>query len=69
MTVETGFRETDVAVIGGGNSALEAVDDMVKIADHVYLVSLTPLTGDQMLIDKIQAAGNLTVVLEHEVVA
>src|SRR4030042_3909463 len=39
------FAGQKVAVIGGGNSALEAVDDMVKIAEHVYLVSLTPLTG------------------------
>jgi alkyl hydroperoxide reductase subunit F len=56
-----------VAVIGGGNSALEAADDMVKIADHVYLVSLTQLSGDAILIDKVKAAGNLTMFLEHEV--
>ncbi len=63
------FADMKVAVIGGGNSALEAVDDMVKIAEHVYLVSLTQLTGDQILIDKIQAASNLTMFLEHEIVA
>ena len=40
---------------------------MVKIADHVYLVSLTPLTGDQILIDKVKSASNLTMFLEHEV--
>ena len=61
------FADVKVAVIGGGNSALEAADDMVKIADHVYLVSLTPLTGDQILIDKVKAANNLTMLLEHEV--
>jgi alkyl hydroperoxide reductase subunit F len=63
------FADMKVAVIGGGNSALEAVDDVVKIAEHVYLVSLTPLTGDQILIDKVKGAGNLTMFLEHEVVA
>jgi len=61
------FAGMKVAVIGGGNSALEAVDDMVKIAEHVYLVSLTQLTGDQILIDKVKGAGNLTIFLEHEV--
>ncbi len=61
------FADVKVAVIGGGNSALEAADDMVKIADHVYLVSLTPLTGDQILIDKVKAANNLTIFLEHEI--
>jgi len=62
------FAGMKVAVIGGGNSALEAADDMVKIADHVYLVSATPLTGDQILINKIKTANNLTIFLEHEVV-
>jgi len=61
------FTGENVAVIGGGNSALEAADDMVKMADHVYLVSLTPLTGDQILIDRVKAASNLTMFLEHEV--
>ena len=63
------FADMKVAVIGGGNSALEAADDVVKVAEHVYLVSLTPLTGDQMLIDRVKSAGNLTMFLEHEVVA
>jgi alkyl hydroperoxide reductase subunit F len=61
------FSDMKVAVIGGGNSALEAVDDMLKIAEHVYLVSLTPITGDSILIDKVKAASNLTMLLEHEV--
>ncbi len=62
------FAGMKVAVIGGGNSALEAAHDMIKIAEQVYLVSLTPLTGDQVLIDKINSAKNLTIFLEHEVV-
>lgn len=61
------FADVKVAVIGGGNSALEAADDMVKIADHVYLISLTPPTGDQILINKVKNASNLTIFLEHEV--
>ena len=63
------FAGMKVAVIGGGNSALEAVDDVVKVAEHVYLVSLTPLTGDQVLVDRVKGASNLTMFLEHEVVA
>jgi len=61
------FAGEKVAVIGGGNSALEAAGDMIKIAEHVYLISLTSLTGDQILIDKITNADNLTMFLEHEV--
>lgn len=63
------FTGQKVAVIGGGNSALEAADDMVKIAQYVYLVSLTPFTGDRILIDRMKDASNLTAFLEHEVVA
>jgi len=61
------FADMKVAVIGGGNSALESADDMSKVADHVYLVSLTQLTGDQVLIEKVKGAKNLTTFLEYEV--
>ena len=60
------FSEQRVAVVGGGNSALEAALDMVKIAEHVDLVSLTPLTGDAILIDKLSDAKNLTIFTEHQ---
>ena len=61
------FSGMKVAIVGGGNSALEAVDDMLKIADHVYLISITPLTGDQVLIDKIKGSKKLSTFLEYEV--
>jgi alkyl hydroperoxide reductase subunit F len=63
------FAGQRVAVIGGGNSALQAAEEMVKIAEHVDMVSITPLTGDQVLIDKITPAPNISLFLEHEVLA
>ncbi len=60
------FSGQRVAVVGGGNSALEAAMDMVKIAEHVDLVSLTPLTGDPILIDKLGDAKNLNLFTEYE---
>ena len=63
------FTGQKVAVIGGGDSALEAAYDMVKIAEHVYLVSLATLTGSQILIDRVVDSPNLTVFIEHEVIA
>jgi len=62
------FTGERVAVIGGGNSALESTYDMLKIAEHVDLVSITPLTGDRILIDKIEGTPNLSQHLEYEVV-
>jgi len=60
------FSGQRVAVVGGGNSALEAALDMVKIAEHVYLVSLTQLTGDSILIDKLSDARNLTIFTDYQ---
>ncbi len=60
------FSGQRVAVVGGGNSALEAALDMVKIGEHVDLVSLTPLTGDAILIDKLADAKNLSIFTEHQ---
>ena len=61
------FGGEKVAVVGGGNSALEAANDMVRIAEHVHLASRTPLTADEVLIDRASGASNLTMYLDHEV--
>lgn len=61
------FAGEKVAVIGGGNSALEAADDMIKIAEHVHLISLTALDGDQIIIDRVKNATNVTILVEHTV--
>ena len=61
------FADLDVAVAGGGNSALEAVIDLMKVARKVYMVSLTPLTGDQILQDKVVSSPKVEVFTEHEI--
>ena len=55
------FAGQKVAVIGGGNSAIEAALDMIKVAEHVDMVSFTPLTGDPIMIEKLADAENLTI--------
>jgi len=57
------FAGQRVAVIGGGNSALEAALDMVKIATHVDLISPLPLTGDKILIERLAAAPNINILI------
>jgi alkyl hydroperoxide reductase subunit F len=61
------FDGQKVAVIGGGNSAIQAALDMVKIAEHVFVISLTKINADSVLIDKLSSAANLTLYIEHEV--
>jgi len=60
------FAGQRVAVVGGGNSALEAALDMVKIAEHVDLVSLTRLTGDAILVNKLSGAKTLSIFTEYQ---
>ncbi len=62
------FAGQNVAIIGGGNSAVEAALDMVKIATHVHLVSLTQFTAEAVLVESLKKATNLSIYLEHEVV-
>lgn len=61
------FADLDVAVAGGGNSALEAVIDLMKVARKVYMVSLTPLTGDQILQDKVMSSPKVEVFTEYKI--
>lgn len=60
------FARKRVAVVGGGNSSLEAVLDLVIIAEHVDMVSLTQLTGDQVLINQLKGVKNLDIFLEYK---
>ena len=63
------FAGKDVAIIGGGNSALDAAIQMEKIAEKVYLVNIAPdLTGDQVLADKIKRSGKVEIMNNSRVV-
>ena len=59
------FSGEKVAIIGGGNSALAAVQDMLRLSPQIYLVSLTPLTADPIVIENASAAPNLIILTEH----
>ena len=60
------FAGQKVAVIGGGNSAIEAALEMVKVAEHVDMVSVTPLPGDPIMIEKLADAKNLTIYTNYQ---
>ncbi|MDO8737030.1 MAG: FAD-dependent oxidoreductase, partial [Thermoleophilia bacterium] len=49
------FAGQPVLVAGGGNSAMQAALELAAICPSVQLVSLTELTGDEILIDKVMA--------------
>ncbi len=60
------FADLDVAVMGGGNSALEAVIDLMKVARKVYMVSLTPLTGDEIIRDKVISSPKVEIFIKYK---
>jgi len=64
------FAGKDVAVIGGGNSAFTAVNDLLNIgATHIHLVNiLDSLQADPVLIEKTKNPRKLELYLGHEVV-
>ena len=56
------YKGLDVAVIGGGNSGVEAALDMSGIAKNVTLIEFMPeLKADQVLQNKLVERGNITV--------
>ena len=56
------YADKDVAVVGGGNSGLEAVLQLQKIANRVYLLDMNAaLTGDAILIEKVQRFENVII--------
>jgi len=60
------FAGADVAVIGGGNSALEAVIDLDKVANKIYMISLTPLTGDQILQERVNNSRKVEIHTKYD---
>ena len=63
------FKGKDVAVIGGGNSGIEAAIDLAKICSHVDVFEfLDTLKADTVLQDKVRSLPNVTIHLSQEVV-
>ena len=57
------YKNKRVAVVGGGNSGLEAAIDLSGIATEVTVLEyMTELKGDQILQDKIKSLSNVNVI-------
>ena len=64
------FAEKDVAIIGGGNSALDAALQLIKIARRVYLINMNfTLAGDVVMQEKIKNAQNVVILYNTQVTA
>ncbi|WP_197473797.1 FAD-dependent oxidoreductase, partial [Oleiphilus sp. HI0066] len=57
------FKGKDVAVVGGGNSGIEAALDLAGIVKSVTVLEFADtLRADQVLVDQAQARDNITII-------
>ena len=62
------FKDKPVAIIGGGNSGLDAALQMIRISHKVYLIeSRAQLTADSLMIDNLNDAPNVEIWTESKV--
>lgn len=63
------FKGKDVVVVGGGNSGVTAVVDLISLANKIYLVNMAPdLQADPILIERVKGAENLIRLMSHDVI-
>ena len=61
------FKGKRVAVIGGGNSGVEAAIDLAGIVEHVTLLEFAPeMKADQVLQDKLRSLKNVDIILNAQ---
>ena len=61
------FKGKPVAVVGGGNSGVEAAIDLANIVGHVTLIEYAPeLKADQVIVDRLKSLKNVTIITNAE---
>ena len=60
------YRDKTIAIVGGGNSALEAAVEMSGIAKKVYVVSRREWSADEVLKDKAGSAKQVKALVGYE---
>jgi NADH-dependent peroxiredoxin subunit F len=61
------FKDKDVAVVGGGNSGVEAAIDLAGIVNHVTLLEYNDsLRADSVLQDKLRSLPNVTIICQAQ---
>ena len=61
------FKDKNVIIAGGGNSAVEAAIDVAKFATELTLVHRSQLRADQILIDHMMSQSNINVFLQTQI--
>jgi alkyl hydroperoxide reductase subunit F len=61
-------QDKNVVVVGGGNSALQMVENLHGVARSIRLVSATELTADPVVIERVRQLRGLEVYEEYKIV-
>ncbi|GAH93785.1 unnamed protein product, partial [marine sediment metagenome] len=59
------FGNMDVAVIGGGNSALTAVSDLIKYAKKIFLLHRSTFIADPVLMERAKKSDKVEIYLGY----
>lgn len=63
------YKNRDVAVIGGGNSALSSALTLAKFTNKVYLIHRRDeFRGDPILVEKVKATKNIEIIYNSNVI-
>jgi NADH-dependent peroxiredoxin subunit F len=58
------FEGLDVAVVGGGNSALDAAGQLIKVANKVYIIEFSDsLRADDVFVERVRRSGITEIIL------
>lgn len=64
------FKNKDIAIIGGGNSALDTAINIERSVKSIVMINPTSeLTGDKILIDKVTNAKDIRILNNTEIVS
>jgi NADH-dependent peroxiredoxin subunit F len=61
------FKDKKIAIVGGGNSAVQTAIEMSRIASSVSLIVRSELKAEPAYIKKLETMPNITVHLHHEI--
>lgn len=62
-------KDKDVAVVGGGNSALDAAFSLIKVARSVTMINITDLLrGDEILMKNVTSSPKVKILNNHQAV-
>lgn len=63
------FKQKEVVVAGGGNSAVDAAIDLARLAKKVTIIHRSQFRADQKSIDKLLSFDNVSVMLETQIMS